>query len=87
MAGIVFGVVTFDPVTGSTQAVQADLDWNLGTAVVVADALGGSVVAAERLAWTLVADDLIEQARAATHAMQIDDELRSMLAGGEGSES
>lgn len=83
MSGIVFAVVTPDPLTGAPAAIQADLDWNLGTAVVVADSVGGFVVAAPRGEWQRVPEGAVEHAREVSKQATMESELRRMLADGE----
>lgn len=83
MSGIVFGVVTLDPITGEPNSMQADIDWNFPTAAVVADALGGRVFAAERGPWKPVDPAMVaEVARRANEQAKeenIESELQNLL--------
>lgn len=83
MSGIVFAVVTNDPLTGKPAEIQADIDWNLGTAAVVAESVGGYVVAAPRSEWQVVPEEAVAAALAASKSAAMDDELARMLDAGE----
>lgn len=83
MSGIVFAVVTNDPVTGEPVEIQADIDWNLGTAAVIAHSVGGKVVAAPRGPWQIVPDEVVADALEASKQAVMDDELSKMLDAGE----
>ena len=79
MSGIVFAVVTTDPLTGQPAEIQADIDWNLGTAAVIADSVGGYVVAAPRGPWQVVPAGAVADALEATKQQVMDVELQKML--------
>lgn len=84
MSGIVFAVVTNDPVTGKPAEIQADIDWNIGTAAVIADSVGGYVVAAKRGPWQVVPPETVAAALDASNQAAMDDELQRMLGETEG---
>lgn len=86
MSGIVFAVVTNDPLTGQPAEIQADVDWNLGTAAVVAESVGGYVVAAPRGPWQVVPEQAVVAALEASKQAAMDDELGRMLGAQENEE-
>jgi hypothetical protein len=86
MSGYIFAVMTVDPVTGQPASIQADLDWNIGTAAVVAESVGGTVVVAGRGPWQLVPAELVSEALEASKQQVMDAELRDMLTAGEQTE-
>lgn len=79
MSGIVFGVVTLDPITGEPNSMQADIDWNFPTAAVVAEALGGQVFAAERGPWMPVDPAMVAEVARQENEKAKDDNTESEL--------
>jgi hypothetical protein len=79
MSGTIYGVVTYDPVTGKPAAVHADIEWNLGMAANVAETLNGKVMQAERGPWSMTPEEDVEAALEATKQAAVEDELRRML--------
>lgn len=79
MAGIVFGVMTLDPITGKPNGMQADIDWNFPTAAVVAEALGGQVFAAERGPWKPVDPAMVAEVARRENEKAKEDNMESEL--------
>lgn len=81
MSGFVYGVVTADPITGKPAAINADIDWTIGDAAVVADVMSGFVVRAERGPWHTVDQKQVAEAYKAHQDEVMEVELKKMLGG------
>lgn len=79
MSGILYGVVTIDPISGKPSGIQADVDMTLPDAAVIADSIGGLVVSAPRGPWAPVAQEDVAEALQAQKDEAVDVELRNMI--------
>lgn len=78
----VFAVLVTEPGTGR-KSVNADIDWTIGDAAVVADSLGGVVCQAPLGTWTLADPEKVAEALAEVKDATMESELQNWIEGKE----